>query len=128
MIAIEAIDHFVLVVRDIPRSCGFYKRVLGMTAKELRPGRWALHFGSQKINLQQLGSSVDPNAKHPTTGAGDFCLLTLTPIEKVIAHLAACAVPMIDGPVERSGATGHLRSIYFYDPDENLVEVANLVG
>lgn len=120
---IKAIDHFVLVVLSIERTVAFYTRVLGMTAREIAPARWALHFGQQKINLQQLHVSVDPQTRHPTRGAGDFCLLTDTPIDEVVAHLAASGVPIIDGPVRRIGAPGPITSVYFYDPDENLVEV-----
>ncbi|MCB8819788.1 VOC family protein [Microvirga rosea] len=122
---VKGIDHFVLVVKNIDTTCAFYSRVLGMTAHEMHPGRWALHFGSQKINLQQVGLSVDPFNRHPTPGAADFCLLTDLPMETVMAHLRACGIAIIDGPVRRTGATGPLLSVYFYDPDDNLVEVSN---
>lgn len=122
---IDAIDHLVLTVLDVEASLVFYARVLGMTPKRVGEGRGALHFGSQKINLQQLHKGVDPNTRHPTRGAGDFCLLTRTPIETVLAHLAAQGVAIVEGPIERTGAQGPIRSVYFYDPDENLVEVAN---
>lgn len=125
---VKAIDHFVLVVLSIERTVAFYRRVLGMEAREIAPDRWALHFGAQKINLQQLHLSVDPQTRHPTRGAGDFCLLTDVPIEAVVAHLGQEGVPIIDGPCHRTGATGTLLSVYFYDPDENLVEVSNLVA
>lgn len=125
---VRSIDHFVLVVKDIGRTCAFYGRVLGMRPEELRPGRWALHFGQQKINLQQVGLSVDPLNRHPTPGAADFCLITDVPLDEVVAHLRECGVAIVDGPVERTGATGPLRSVYFYDPDDNLVEVSNSLG
>jgi hypothetical protein len=32
---------------------------------------------------------------------------------------------MIDGPVLRTGASSTIRSVYCYDPDENLIEIAN---
>lgn len=124
---IESIDHFVLIVLSIDVTVEFYGRVLGMEARELAPGRWALHFGSQKINLQQLHFSVDPQTRHPSRGAGDFCLLTEMPIDEVVRHLLAHGVRIIDGPVRRTGATGPLTSVYFYDPDENLVEISNRV-
>ncbi|NDH60079.1 MAG: VOC family protein [Alphaproteobacteria bacterium] len=124
---IRAIDHFVLVVLSIEKTVKFYKQVLGLEAREMAPGRWSLHFGNQKINLQQLHVSVDPQTRHPARGAGDFCLLTDTPIAEVVRHLAAQGVAVICGPIRRTGATGPLLSVYFYDPDENLVEVSNLV-
>lgn len=122
---IDAIDHLVLTVLDVEASLVFYARVLGMTPQRVGEGRGALHFGSQKINLQQMHKGVDPNTRHPTRGSGDFCLLTRTPIETVLAHLVAQGVAIVEGPIERTGAQGPIRSVYFYDPDENLVEVAN---
>jgi catechol 2,3-dioxygenase-like lactoylglutathione lyase family enzyme len=124
---IRAIDHFVLVVLSIETTIEFYTRVLGLEARETSSGRWALHFGNQKINLQQLHVSVDKQALHPNRGAGDFCLLTDTPIAEVVSHLEQQRVKIIAGPVQRTGATGSILSVYFYDPDENLVEVSNLI-
>jgi len=122
---IRAIDHFVLVVLSIEATVTFYTRVLGFEARETSPGRWALHFGNQKINLQQLHHSVDPQTLHPSRGAGDFCLLTDTPIQKVIDHLHREKINVINGPIRRAGASGPIMSVYFYDPDENLVEISN---
>ncbi|MET0427291.1 MAG: VOC family protein [Microvirga sp.] len=124
---IASIDHFVLVVKDVPATCAFYGRVLGMEVREMGSGRFALHFGRQKINLQQVGLSVDPLARHPTPGAADFCLLTEVPLDAVMAHLAREGVAIFDGPVRREGASGTLLSVYFYDPDDNMVEVSNLL-
>ena len=125
---IQGIDHFVLVVKDTARTCSFYSRVLGMRAEEMRPGRWSLHFGRQKINLQEVGLNVDPLARRPTPGAADFCLLTDVPLDEVMAHLRTCSVDIVDGPTRRIGAAGPLLSVYFYDPDDNLVEVSNVVS
>lgn len=122
---IASIDHFVLVVLSLARTADFYARVLGMEAREFAPGRVALHFGDQKINLQELHRSVDPNTRHPSRGAGDFCLLTETPMPQVLARLAAEGVVPLGPPAPRDGATGPILSVYFHDPDENLVEVAN---
>src|ERR1700719_2789 len=124
---IRAIDHFVLVVLSIETTVEFYTRVLGLEARETAPGRWALHFGKQKINLQQLHASVDKQTLHPNRGAGDFCLLTDSPIAEAVSHLEQQGVKIIAGPVQRAGATGPILSVYFYDPDENLVEVSNLI-
>ncbi len=125
---IDSIDHFVLTVLDIDTTVAFYRRVLGMEAEEMASGRWALRIGRQKINLQQLHLSVDPNTRHPTRGAGDFCLLTDVPIDAVVAHLQREKIPIVAGPVQRTGAAGPILSVYFYDPDENLVEVSNQIA
>jgi catechol 2,3-dioxygenase-like lactoylglutathione lyase family enzyme len=89
-------------------------------------GRKALAFGAQKINLHQAGREFEPKAERPTPGSADFCLVTSVPLAEVIAHLDSCGVAIIEGPVAKTGATGPLRSVYFRDPDLNLVEVSNL--
>ncbi len=121
---VTAIDHFVLTVRDVEATCRFYERVLGMPAVTFGDGRRALHFGRQKINLHQAGGEFAPHAQRPTPGSADFCLLTDRPLAEVIAHITACGVDIIEGPVRRTGAAGPLESIYLRDPDGNLIEVA----
>jgi|SRR5579859_2866639 len=122
---IDSLDHFVLTVKDIDDTCAFYGKVLGMEVVTFGAGRKALAFGSQKINLHQQGREFDPNAHRPTPGSGDICLITSVALPQVVAHLQACGVEVIDGPVKRTGATGALLSVYFRDPDLNLIEVSN---
>lgn len=124
---IDQFDHIVLTVRDLAVTCQFYERVLGMTVVSFGEDnhRKALHFGAQKINLHQVGSEFEPKAAAPAAGSADFCLLTSTPIEAIIAHLNELEVPVLSGPVPRTGALGPLTSIYIRDPDENLIEIAN---
>ena len=122
---IDYLDHLVLTVQDIQTTCEFYSRVLGMQVVTFAEGRKALQFGNQKINLHQKGKEFDPKAQHPTPGSADLCFLTSIPIEHVIAHLQTCNVSLLLGPVERTGATKSLLSIYFRDPDGNLLEVSN---
>jgi len=121
---IDGIDHVVLTVKDIEATCGFYSRVLGMEVVSFGRGRKALHFGAQKINLQQVGRESTLVADKPISGSGDLCFVTSTPIEQVLAHLQSCGVKPIAGPVERDGARGSMVSVYFRDPDMNLVEVS----
>ncbi len=122
---IDRIDHFVLTVRDPEATCAFYSRALGMHPVTFAGGRKALAFGSQKINLHQAGREFEPKAERPVPGSADFCLITSVPLAEVMAHLESCGVAIIEGPVDRTGATGPLRSVYFRDPDLNLVEVSN---
>ena len=124
---VEGIDHFVLTVRDVEATCDFYSRVLGMEVEEFEGGRWTLKFGRQKINLHQTGVEFEPKAGKPTPGSGDFCLITGVPLERVVEHVRSCGVEIIEGPVSRTVATGRLESVYFRDPDGNLVEVSNYV-
>ena len=121
---IDRIDHLVLTVRDIDATCEFYSRVLGMNTVAFGAGRVALAFGAQKINLHQAGREFEPKANHPTPGSADICLIAAVPLAQVIAHLEVCGVPIIEGPTTRTGATGLLQSVYFRDPDSNLIEVS----
>jgi catechol 2,3-dioxygenase-like lactoylglutathione lyase family enzyme len=123
-ICITALDHIVLCVADVERTREFYRRVLQLEARQERPGKWSLHFGAQKISLQDAATAPDI-AKATVPGSGNFCLLTATPIAEVIAVLQRETVAIIAGPAERAGATGPILSVYFHDPDGNLVEVSN---
>lgn len=122
---IDQLDHLVLTVRDLDATLAFYTRVLGMEAVTFAGGRRALAFGAQKINLHVQGKEFEPKANHPTPGSADLCFLTHVPLEEVQRHLAACRVPVIEGPVQRTGAQGPILSVYVRDPDQNLIEVAN---
>ena len=124
---IDSLDHLVLTVADVEATCAFYGRVLGMEVVTFAGGRKALAFGRQKINLHERGRELEPKAEHPKTGSGDLCFLTSVPLEDVVAHLASERVAIIEGPVRRTGASGPILSVYFRDPDGNLIEVANLL-
>jgi catechol 2,3-dioxygenase-like lactoylglutathione lyase family enzyme len=122
---IDRIDHVVLTVKNIDVTCRFYTRVLGMTVVTFAGGRKALAFGNQKFNLHEVTKSFEPKAHTPTTGSVDICLIAAWPLEKVIEHLNACGVEIIEGPVKRTGTNGEILSVYFRDPDLNLIEVSN---
>lgn len=124
---IERLDHLVLTVADVQASCDFYARVLGMSVVHFGAGRQALAFGQQKINLHPQGREFEPKAARPTPGSADLCFITPVPLPEVMAHLQTCGVAVLDGPVQRTGATGPILSVYFRDPDANLIEVSNLV-
>ena len=121
---LTGLDHLVLCVRDVPASIAFYERVLGMVAREERPGKWSLHFGPHKISLQDAVASPSI-AEHTVPGSGNFCVLTDMAMDDVLAHLVREGVAVVEGPGVRAGATGRILSVYFTDPDGNLVEVSN---
>jgi catechol 2,3-dioxygenase-like lactoylglutathione lyase family enzyme len=125
---VQRIDHVVLTVADIEKTIAFYERALGMTAISFGEGRRALTFGDQKLNLHQAGREFEPKAKRPTPGAVDICFTTDVPLDDVAAHLRSCSVAIELGPVDKVGARRALRSLYFRDPDGNLIEVAHEVG
>jgi catechol 2,3-dioxygenase-like lactoylglutathione lyase family enzyme len=124
---VRGIDHVVLTVRDVDRTIAFYERALGMRAVTFAEGRRALAFGEQKLNLHQAGREFEPRAADPRPGAIDICFITDVPVDEVVAHLESLGVAIEAGPVAKTGARSPLRSVYFRDPDGNLIEVANEV-
>jgi catechol 2,3-dioxygenase-like lactoylglutathione lyase family enzyme len=122
---IDRIDHFVLTVRDLSATAAFYEHALGMRLVTFGPGRKALQFGRQKINLHEAGRELEPKARTPMPGSADFCLIAARPLAEIERHLAACGVAVEEGPVARTGAIGPIRSHYVRDPDGNLVEIAS---
>lgn len=118
---ISHFDHIVLTVANIDRAVSFYETVLNMEPITFGEGRKAVRFGQQKINFQLLGQEL---RNHAMEGAGDVCLITNWTIDKVVAHLKACKVIILEGPVTKSGALGPIQSVYFNDPDNNLIEVS----
>lgn len=131
MIALERLDHLVLTVADIQRTCDFYASVLGCQVVHFESSdgatRVALKIGdrAQKINLHSAQQPFLPAAKVPQPGSADLCFMTSTSLEVVTAHFASLNVPLIEGPVQRTGTLGPILSVYIRDPDGNLVEVAN---
>ena len=122
---IDRIDHIVFTAFDLERTLDFYARVMGMEPITFAGGRRGLAFGRQKINLHQAGREFEPKALKPTPGSADLCFITETPLEEVIAQLKAQGVAIAEGPVPRTGALGPMTSVYFRDPDGNLIEVSN---
>lgn len=122
---LTGIDHFVLTVEDVEATCAFYSEVLDVEVVTFGEGRRALQFGDQKVNLHPAGDEFEPKAALPTPGGGDFCVTTDAPIDTVERRLRDAGVEVVHGPVEQQGAVGPMLSVYFRDPDGNLVEVAN---
>jgi catechol 2,3-dioxygenase-like lactoylglutathione lyase family enzyme len=121
---ISHLDHLVLTVRDVAATCVFYSQVLGMEPITFAGGRRALVFGNQKLNLHSADEPLQPHARQPTPGSADLCFITTTPLEDVLAHLERLGIALCEGPVQRSGACGPITSVYFRDPDGNLLEVS----
>jgi catechol 2,3-dioxygenase-like lactoylglutathione lyase family enzyme len=122
---VSHLDHFVIPCRDVEKTAAFYARVLDMTVERFGEGRVAVAFGEQKINLQPAGWDYEPKAKTHLAGTADFCLIIDTPLGEAKAHLDAQGVAVEMGPVERTGANGPILSLYFRDPDQNLIEISN---
>ncbi|MBT2619177.1 VOC family protein [Chryseobacterium sp. ISL-6] len=124
---IKNIDHIVLTVANIDKTIGFYTHILGFEVVTFGDNRKALTFGNQKINLHQKGKEFEPKAEHPTPGSADLCFIAATDINEVLKELQHKNIEIIEGIVERTGAMGKIRSIYFRDPDMNLIEVSNYI-
>ena len=128
---IDHVDHIVLTTRDLAGCVRFYTEVLGMTLEKFRTPteeRLALKFGSQKINLHEWGREFTPRAHVAAPGTLDLCFIASVPLEAVITKLKLANVPILEGPVMKTGATGRIRSVYVRDPDLNLVEISEPAG
>lgn len=125
MSIIDSIDHLVLTVADVEASCTFYSQALGVQVITFCGGRKALKFGNQKINLHQHGREFEPHAKQPVPGSGDLCFVSSVPVGDVVQRLKQLNIEVLEGPVSRTGAKGPITSIYFHDPDGNLLEICN---
>ena len=122
---LEKLDHLVLPVSDIDAIAMFYTTYLGMEKRTFGEGRVALHFGNQKINLHPAGWDYEPKARVSIAGSADLCFIVSESVESLHTKLVHSGVEVIEDPVERTGATGRLRSIYIRDPDGNLIELSN---
>lgn len=122
---IKNIDHLVLTVADINKTIDFYTNILGFEVVTFGNNRKALTFGNQKINLHQKGKEFEPKAEHPTTGSADLCFISETDVDDVLEELKHKNIEIIEGVVERTGAIGKIKSVYFRDPDLNLIEISN---
>ena len=124
-IHIKRIDHLVLTVKNINRTIEFYEQVLSMRTETFRGGRTALVFGDQKFNLHEVGKEFEPKASVAAPGTVDIRLITDDRMTSVVNHLRKCDVETVyDDVVDRTGATGPIKSVYFRDPDLNLIEVS----
>lgn len=120
---ILGLDHLVITTQNLTACLHFYVDVLGMEL-ESAGGRYALRFGSQKINIHQKKGEFLPAARHVTYGSADICLLAKGPIEAVEAELLEKGAVIELGIVPRTGALGVMESVYLRDSDENLVEIS----
>ena len=121
-----SLDHPVLTVADIEATCRFYETILGMERQTFAGGRTSLQFGAQKINLHPMAAPFAPHADRPTPGSADLCFLTEEAVNDAKDRLEQLGIPIIEGPVARTGAEGPILSIYLRDPDGNLIEISNI--
>lgn len=125
---IDHLDHIVLTCVDAEATIAFYTKVMMMKMELFQNNRISFRFGNQKINLHMRGHEFEPKAHLPVPGALDLCFIASVPLDQVIKHLQNCPWPIIEGPVERTGATHKLRSVYIRDPDLNLIEISEFIA
>jgi catechol 2,3-dioxygenase-like lactoylglutathione lyase family enzyme len=125
---IDRLDHLVLTVADIDATVRFYVEVLGMEEVTFSGGRRAVGFGCQKINLHRQGTEIEPKAHVATPGSADLCFITATPLAQLVEDWKRRGMEIELGPVERTGATCGILSVYLRDPDRNLIEISNEVS
>lgn len=124
---IDRIDHVVINCRDVDAMAEWYERVLGFEREEFFGPiqRIALKFGRQKINLRPTGAKNWETGEVDSPGALDLCFITEGTIDAAIMRLRAAAVDIVHGPVAQRGALGEMTSVYFRDPEGNLLEIAS---
>ena len=124
---IDHVDHIVLTTRDLEACIEFYTEVLGMKLESFKTPqgeRMALRFGEQKINLHEWGKEFSPRAHVAVPGSLDLCFIASVSLEEVTKALKKARIPILEGPVKKTGAVGPIRSVYVRDPDLNLVEIS----
>ena len=128
---LEKIDHVVITVKDLKKTIDFYTNILGMKLEKFSSSldkdqiRYAVNFGSQKINIHEEIKPIKPNALNPSSGSMDICFISKNKINDWIHHLVKKGINIEIGPEKKTGALGPILSIYIRDPDFNLIEISN---
>ena len=128
---LEKIDHVVITVNNLNKTINFYTNILGMKLEEFSSSldndniRYAVSFGSQKINIHEEKKPIKPNALNPSSGSMDICFISKNKINDWVYHLVKKGINIEIGPEKKTGALGPILSIYIRDPDFNLIEISN---
>ena len=129
MVRVRGLDHFVLRVRDLEASLGFYRDILGLPIlflEEYRNGRRP--FVSARVGEQLIDLVPDPtyDAEEGLRKGGYLhcCVEVEDRLAELVPRLTRDGVKVIeDEPVARMGARGMGLSIYVTDPDGYVVEL-----
>jgi catechol 2,3-dioxygenase-like lactoylglutathione lyase family enzyme len=132
---VAGFDHVAITVADVEATVRWYERVLGATpllldrflAGELPIA--LLQVGASRMSIHPASAPAAPHADAPTTGSDDLCFRYAGTVAQILDELAANDVPVVDGPVPRPASNGDMgTSVYFRDPDGNLLELLTLDG
>ena len=135
IVPVAGFDHVAITVADVDATIAWYERVLG--AEPLHLDLWRdgtlpialLQVGASRLSVHPAAAPAAPHAGVPTPGSADLCFRFDGPVAEIVALLDAAGVAVVDGPVARPAATGEMgASVYFRDPDGNLLELLTLEG
>jgi catechol 2,3-dioxygenase-like lactoylglutathione lyase family enzyme len=131
---ISKIDHVAITTERLDLFIAFYERVLGAQVEheyELGGRRSVvqLRVGQAMLNVHRTGHGHPLVAARPTPGAIDICFRWCAPIADALALLERNGVEVIEGPVKRTCCDSiEGLSVYFRDPDDNLIELLSVEG
>ena len=120
---LKNIDHMVITTKDLDKCLHFYSDILGMKHRVV-DGQHVLEFGNEKFNIHEYVGEFLPYAKNAAAGSQDFCLVAEGDIYEIKRMVEDAGIDIIEGVVAQNGALGLMDSVYMYDPDGNLVEIA----
>jgi catechol 2,3-dioxygenase-like lactoylglutathione lyase family enzyme len=130
-------DHIVLNVEDDEKMIAFYSKVLMLTPERLEEYRAGeVPFPSVRLNQDTIIDLFPKKMwqKSARSGKGrenlnHFCVSSSKAAwEDLLKRLQASNVRIEEGPVPRWGAHGRGTSIYFRDPEGNLIEARYYEG
>jgi catechol 2,3-dioxygenase-like lactoylglutathione lyase family enzyme len=125
-------DHIVLNVEDDEKMITFYSKILMMPPERLEEYHAGkVPFPSLRLNADTIIDLFPKNMWQKGARDGGargnlnhFCIvLSKRTWEELLERLKANHVIVEDGPVPRWGAHGNGTSVYFQDPEDNLIEV-----
>ncbi len=124
-------DHIVLNVEDDEKMMAFYSEVLMLRPERLAEYRAGeVPFPSVRLNPdtiidlfpKKLWQKIRPNGQGHEN-LNHFCLaMSEKTWQDLLQRLEAHHIQIEDGPVTRWGAHGSGTSMYFRDPENNLIE------
>ncbi|ELH3004304.1 TPA: VOC family protein [Vibrio vulnificus] len=128
-IQLQAIDHIVLRVVDLPKMLAFYCDILGCVVERevAELGLTQLRAGSALIDLVTVDSKLGQQGGRAPEQEGrnldHFCLQITPKDEQEILDFLIKHRVKVEDFANRYGAQGFGRSIYLSDPEGNTVEL-----